>query len=84
MTTWLREKEPFSFWEKQKLRKNRWLEFGLVNIHKAEKKRTEKDIVIHFSSVNPRSLGKTLSFCLNLSMAFLFCLVFFLIVLISL
>lgn len=79
-TTWLREEESFSFWDKEKLRKNRWLEFGLVNIHKAEKKRTEKDIVIYFSSVNPRSLGKTLSICLNFPIAFLFC--FFLIVLI--
>lgn len=73
---WLREKESFSFWDKEKLRKNRWLEFCLANIHKAEKKRTEKDIVIYFSSVNPRSLGKTLLFCLNLSIAFLFCFVF--------
>lgn len=75
-TAWLREKESFSFWDKEKLRKNRWLEFGLVNIHKAEKKRTEKDIIIYFSSVNLRSLGKTLSVCLNLSIASLFCFFF--------
>lgn len=69
----LREKEPFSFLDKEKLRKNRWLNFGLVNIHKAKKKKemTENDVVIylHCYSLQP---WQTLPFCLNL-IVLIFC-----------
>lgn len=59
------------FWSK-KIRNNRWLNFGLVNIHKAEKKEmTEKDIIIYFHcySLQP---WQALLFCLNLMLAVFF------------